>query len=93
MVNKLRYPFQFLCLTIATLVAVYLIASASPAMAEKKITNSFFETDLRQALQDIAIQAEVTIVAGLEVEGFVTCELSEVSLDKALKNRAGRYGL
>jgi type II secretory pathway component GspD/PulD (secretin) len=49
------------------------------------ISNVFYETDLRQALQDVAMQAGVTIIAGADVHGYVTCELNEVPLEKALR--------
>ena len=51
---------------------------------EQLISNSFFDTDLRQALSDIALDAGVTIIPGDTVSGFVTLELYEVPLNKAL---------
>lgn len=49
------------------------------------INNVFYETDLRQAIQDIAMQAEVTIVADNTVQGYVTMEIIELPLELALK--------
>lgn len=48
------------------------------------VTNVFADTDLRQALQDIATQVGVTIIADPSVTGVVSCELKEVPLEKAL---------
>lgn len=52
---------------------------------EGPISNVFVDSDLRQALQDIALQAQVTIVAGPEVTGLVTAELNGMHLDEALQ--------
>ncbi|MBN1352814.1 type II secretion system protein GspD [candidate division KSB1 bacterium] len=49
------------------------------------ISNVFYETDLRQAIQDIAAQAEVMIVADNTVQGFVTMEIVDLPLELALK--------
>ena len=49
------------------------------------ISNVFYETDLRQAIQDIAVQGEVTIIADNTVQGFVTMEITDLPLELALK--------
>jgi len=49
------------------------------------ISNVFVDTDLRQALQDIATMADVTIVLEEAITGLVTCELKEVPLQTALE--------
>ncbi|MGB3086842.1 MAG: secretin N-terminal domain-containing protein [Phycisphaerae bacterium] len=49
------------------------------------VSNVFIDTDLRQALQDIASQVGVIIVPDESVSGLVTCELKDVPLDKALE--------
>jgi len=48
------------------------------------ISNVFFETDLRQALQDIATQAEIPILADDTVQGYVTAEFKDTPLEQAL---------
>ncbi len=59
---------------------------AVPAASEAvTISNSFFETDLRQALQDIAVSLGQTIIVAPEVQGYVTLELKNVPFDKALR--------
>ena len=57
------------------------------------ISNAFFETDIRQAIQDIASQAGVTIIVGPEVQGFITLDLQEVPLDQALQRIVAGLGL
>ncbi|MEW6617915.1 MAG: secretin and TonB N-terminal domain-containing protein [bacterium] len=52
---------------------------------EPLITNTFVDTDIRQALQDIASQAQVTIIADESVQGVVSMELDNLPLEKALK--------
>ncbi|MFH1363126.1 MAG: secretin N-terminal domain-containing protein, partial [Candidatus Omnitrophota bacterium] len=49
------------------------------------VTNVFYETDVRQALQDISTQAKVPIVIDPSVQGFINVELKEVEIEEALK--------
>jgi Bacterial type II and III secretion system protein len=49
------------------------------------ITNTFMGDDLRQALQDIAVSAGVTIVPDPNVAGEVWAELKDVPLETALR--------
>lgn len=58
---------------------------ARPAGPSALINNVFYETDIRQALQDIAAQAQVTIVAEPEVSAYISCDLKDVPLEKALR--------
>ena len=51
---------------------------------EPLITNVFADTDLRQALGDIAAQASVTIIPDATVQGTVSADLKDVPLEKAL---------
>ena len=59
------------------------VAATQPASG--LISNVFVETDLRQALQDIAAQAQATIIAEPSVGGTISAELKNVPLDKALE--------
>lgn len=62
------------------------LAAVSPVQADGgKISNVFVETDLRQALQDIAAQGGVNIIPDPSVQGTVTVGLQGVSVDKALQ--------
>lgn len=49
------------------------------------ITNVFFDTDLRQALGDVAAQAGVVIIPDSTVQGYVTADLVDVPLEDALR--------
>ncbi len=52
--------------------------------AQKLINESFFEMDLRQALNQIAYDTGETIIADDLVGGYVTMELKDVTLERAL---------
>ncbi|WP_041082545.1 type II secretion system protein GspD [Thermotoga profunda] len=52
---------------------------------EPLVSNFFQETYILDALADIAAQTGVPIIADTTVSGFVTIELNEVPLEKALK--------
>jgi type IV pilus assembly protein PilQ len=49
------------------------------------ITNVFVDTDLRQALQDVASQGGVTIIPEQTVSGIVSADLKNVPVEKALE--------
>lgn len=49
------------------------------------ITNSFYDTDLRQALQDIGMSVGRTIICTPDVSGFLTCELDNATFEEALR--------
>jgi type IV pilus assembly protein PilQ len=68
-----------------TIIICSLIYSPKLLSQQKLISNVFYETDLRQAIQDIASQAEVNIMADNTVQGFVTMELVDLPLEQALK--------
>jgi type II secretory pathway component GspD/PulD (secretin) len=48
------------------------------------VSNVFQDTDLRQAIADVAAQANVNIIADPSVAGLVSVELKKVTVDKAL---------
>ena len=48
------------------------------------VTNVFFETDLRSALSDISQQTGKIIVPDMSVQGLVSAELNDVTVEKAL---------
>lgn len=63
-----------------------LVQSVVPDSAQEPlITNVFVDTELRQALQDIASQAGVIIIPDETVVGMVTCEITDAPLSKALE--------
>ena len=59
--------------------------SAAPKSgAEPLITNIFSDTDLRQALMDIAAQAGIPIIPDATVQGTVSVDLKNAPLERAL---------
>jgi len=74
---------------------IYLIVPKPPEIAmppekllpprERPITNVFVDTNIREILRTIAAQAEVNIIADETVEGYVTVDLKDVPLEKALE--------
>lgn len=71
----------------ATLVAATLAVSwpGIPAAQNSQIvSNVFFQSDLRQALEDVAAQAGVNIIADPSVQGVVSVTLENVTVEQAL---------
>jgi len=60
--------------------------SIRPAQAQSQpvVDNVFFQTDLRQALEDISAQTDRNIIADPGVQGIVSVTLDQVTLDQAL---------
>lgn len=74
-------------------VAVLIVAAAmlvamsfTPADAQRRalVSNVFVETDLRQAIEDIAAQANINIIADPSVQGVVSVTLDETTVEQAL---------
>jgi type II secretory pathway component GspD/PulD (secretin) len=68
--------------------AVLLLAAAPRAALAQDgalISNVFSETDLRQAIEDVAAQAGVNIIADPSVQGVVSATLDNVTVEEALK--------
>jgi type II secretory pathway component GspD/PulD (secretin) len=57
---------------------------ARDASGQPLVTNVFVETDLKQALSDIAAQTGVPIIADNTVQGTITADLKDVPLDLTL---------
>jgi type II secretory pathway component GspD/PulD (secretin) len=53
--------------------------------SEPLITNVFYETDIRDALRDISVQAGIPIVYDPSVQGFVSLEVYNLPLDECLR--------
>jgi len=66
---------------------IFLILFLFPveAMAGNLVNSVFVDTDIRQALQDISNQTGIIIVADNTVEGFVSADLRDTPLEKALE--------
>jgi len=52
---------------------------------QPKVSNVWFEADIRSAFDDLASQAGITILVDDYVEGLITLSLEDVSLDEAIK--------
>ena len=59
--------------------------ATSSAVRGGLVSNVFVDTDLRQAISDLAAQANVVIAMDPSVGGLVTCTLDKVTLDQALE--------
>jgi type II secretory pathway component GspD/PulD (secretin) len=68
----------------ATRPATVLVKPREANTGPSLVSNVFTDTDLRQALQDVASQAGVVIIPDPTVSGTVSCELKNVTVDKAL---------
>jgi len=65
----------------------------NPEDAGPRVTNAFYETDVRQALMDISAQTGVPIVPDAMVSGYVTVELRDTPLEQALERILSPLGL
>lgn len=63
-----------------------LAAAAGVATAQDRplVNNVFFQSDLRQALEDVAAQAAVNIIADPSVQGIVSVTLEDATVERAL---------
>lgn len=61
------------------------LAFAADAAGEPTVTMMLFETDIREALNEIAMQTGVNIISDQNVSGVVTAGLVDVPLEKALR--------
>lgn len=70
----------------ALFLAAYLSFGTDPARAQSEtgISNVFFQSDLRQAIEDVAAQAGVNIIADPTVQGIVSVTLEDVTVERAL---------
>lgn len=76
--KKSLLSFLFLCFLICP-------SFSLAQIQEPCVTNSFFETDIREALRDISAQTGERIVADETVQGTISIELKEVPLEEALR--------
>lgn len=86
-VSKRRHSGLLLVVLVVAILAPISLATAQESLPEEDtslISNVFFDTDLRQAIEDIAAQAGVNIIVDPSVGGLVTAELENATLDEAL---------
>ena len=71
-------------------------AASAPSMPrdprQVPVRVSLFETDIRDAISELAIQAKVNILLTPEVRGSVTAELEDVPLETALEILTAPFG-
>jgi len=72
--------FMFVTLAILFLSSTFAFGNDQPL-----VSNYFYDTYIIDALSDISAQTGVAIIADSAVAGFVTLELDEVPLEKALR--------
>ena len=65
--------------------AVAAPAAPSGPFGERLVSNVFFDTDIRQALFDVGTQTGATIIPDESVDGFITLDLENVPLERALR--------
>jgi len=67
--------------------ALFLLLLAPPALAQNSplVSNVFVQSDLRQAIEDVAAQAGVNIIADPSVQGVVSVTLENATVEKALQ--------
>lgn len=74
------------------LIAFFILLLPANVMAESLVNNVFVDTDIRQALRDISSQTGIIIVVDNTVEGFVSADLKDIPLEKALDMLLSHYG-
>ncbi|MFP4020970.1 MAG: secretin and TonB N-terminal domain-containing protein [Halanaerobium sp.] len=76
---------MYLKILTAVLILVLFTGSVlAQAEEEPQVSTVFFETDIREALNEISLQTGVNIVYDESVVGRVTLDLNQVPLEKAL---------
>lgn len=66
-------------------VLIFPASAFSTELEQPLVSNYFYDTYILDALNDISAQTGVTIIADSTVAGFVTIELTDVPLEKALQ--------
>ncbi|HBF35856.1 MAG TPA: hypothetical protein DDW50_00870 [Firmicutes bacterium] len=62
----------------------YCLAADSDGAGQPLVTATFFESDLREALSEVALRTKVNIAVDSNVSGTISLELKEVPLEDAL---------
>lgn len=74
------------------IVGIIVVFSAIGIANEKMVNETFVDTDLRDALNTIAYDANVNIFLDQTVEGITTCEFNDTPLEKVLNKLLAPYG-
>jgi len=59
-------------------------SSANSNHSGPLVSNSFYETDIRQALMDLSAQTNIPIIPDAMVRGYVTMDMFDIPLEQAL---------
>jgi len=73
----------FMILTLLFLVSAN--AAAQEEAEQPLVSALYFETDIREAINDLMLQSGINIIADDTVQGLVSVDLESVALEKALK--------
>jgi len=73
------------CLVIILIMSLLNCYCLGSELEEGNISNVFIETDLRQTLRDLSVQANIQIIPDSIVQGLVSVEFNEVPLKKCLE--------
>jgi type II secretory pathway component GspD/PulD (secretin) len=76
---------RLLCILTIVLGSSALSVRTADAQSQLLVDNVFFQTDLNQALEDIAVQTGENIITDPSVQGIVSVTLENVTLDEALE--------
>ena len=71
-------------IVVGVLFVLGLALTAAAQEQQYPVNNVFLDTDLRQALNDVAAQAKVNIVADPSVQGVVSVEMKDATVTQAL---------
>ena len=68
-----------------SLLIIISAAAVAEESEEQLVSALYFETDIREALNDLMLQSGVNIIADDTVQGLVSLDLEDVKLEKALE--------
>ena len=71
-------------LTVVLILLMFTVPILAEGEEEDLVSTVFFETDIREALNELALQTGVNIVYDESVVGRVTLDLNQIPLEKAL---------
>ncbi|MBI5868344.1 MAG: hypothetical protein HZB43_08675 [candidate division Zixibacteria bacterium] len=64
-----------------------------PARPDCRVTNVFYDTDVREILQAMATQCFVNVIADESVTGILTVELTDLPFEEAMRRVLSPFGL
>lgn len=67
--------------------------SSVPEPPECRVTNVFYDTDVREILQAMATQCFVNVIADESVTGILTAELTDLPFEEAMRRVLSPFGL